>query len=760
MPHPAIGARPRRHWRVARAALVALLLLSIASLGAQGTTRVELGDAFVAFDRRAGAWTIGNEAVRYTVAAGADGTYALVGLSIGDTADPVTLPGESDTLITIDGHTTHLGARDSGFTVEGITPSAGSHFVALAVRLVDGEQTIAATRRYVVYPGVAAVEMWTDFESLDGERHTLANLNAYAITVPPGEIDYVLGLDNPAEQGGPFTRRTSQLANGERLEVGSSTLSSQQTLPYLSIGNGHRRVFGGLVWSGAWSALLDRADDLVHWRFGLPPMSAWVRPGQTLEGPHAFVGVVWDIPGADITAVTQFVRAGRAGRELPALTTFNTWFVRGIRIDDDVIRRDIDWAAEAGLELFQLDAGWYPSARAESIFDFTRGLGSWEVDHERFPRGLFDLRRHAHARGMKFGIWVEPERVSLETVGRPGLAEPSYLAMQSGAYTPGMPNDQAGDAQICLADAAARAWVLNRVTRFIDEVQPDNLKWDFNRWIHCTRADHDHPVDGGNFEHTRGLYEILAAIRDRYPAMSVENCAQGGHRLDFAMARLTDTAWMDDRTAPSAHVRRNLQGLMPLFPAPYLFSYLMAHADEPIRGAVDLPLMARSRMTGVFGVAADLGQLGEGEINQIYQEAQLAKALRPLQAGAISYPLTPQRARAGEWEVVQQFHPPSGTSLIFAFANGASGSILVPLRRLQPDVVYELRSADRGVIGRLHGADLIAGGLEIVEAAESGAQVLVLEPIISSAWPLQKTLLAFPLPHARSRTKPGSSSPR
>ena len=53
---------------------------------------------------------------------------------------------------------------------------------------------------------------------------------------------------------------------------------------------------------------------------------------------------------------------------------------------------------------------------------------------------------------MKFGLWVEPERVWLDTVGRPGLAEEPFLAQQDGAYQPGSPNDEVRDAQVCLAD--------------------------------------------------------------------------------------------------------------------------------------------------------------------------------------------------------------------------------------------------------------------------------------------------------------------
>jgi alpha-galactosidase len=362
------------------------------------------------------------------------------------------------------------------------------------------------------------------------------------------------------------------------------------------------------------------------------------------------------------------------------------------------------------------------------MFDFTNGLGSWTADAGRFPAGLGALVTYAHERGLKFGLWVEPERVALSTVGRPGLAEESFLAQQDGAYQPGTVNDAARDAQICLADPRAREWVYSRLTALVDEVGPDSIKWDVNRWVHCTRPGHGHPADGGNYAHTRALYEILARLRQRYPELLIENCAGGGHRLDFALARLTDSAWMDDRSSPSVHVRRNLHGLLRLFPAAYLYSFVMPHPDEPIRGADDIPLLVRSRLPGMVGLAVSLDELNERETNELHQQFALVKSLRDAQGDAVSYVLTPRSGASG-WEVVQQLSPASGRSIIVAVTNGARDSMVVSPRGVQDHLLYELRSADRGPIGRIRGDDLAAGGVTIVRAPESAAQVLVLEPV-------------------------------
>ena len=63
----------------------------------------------------------------------------------------------------------------------------------------------------------------------------------------------------------------------------------------------------------------------------------------------------------------------------------------------------------------------------------TRDSGTWEVDPARFPNGMSALKDYAHSLGMKFGIWVEPERVNRSVIGTDGLDE-SAIATAGGDY--------------------------------------------------------------------------------------------------------------------------------------------------------------------------------------------------------------------------------------------------------------------------------------------------------------------------------------
>src|SRR5262249_32794860 len=144
-------------------------------------------------------------------------------------------------------------------------------------------------------------------------------------------------------------------------------------------------------------------------------------------------------------------------------------------------------------------------------YDFDSGLGQWNEDAGRFPSGLASLADYVHDAGMLFGLWVEPLRVALSNVDKPGLVREAWLASKGGQY------GQPSNAQICLVRPEARKWVLDQIVALVTRVRPDYLKWDNNLWVNCDRAGHGHGPTDGAFGHTLALYDLLAELRRRFP---------------------------------------------------------------------------------------------------------------------------------------------------------------------------------------------------------------------------------------------------
>ena len=88
----------------------------------------------------------------------------------------------------------------------------------------------------------------------------------------------------------------------------------------------------------------------------------------------------------------------------------NNWEATFFDFDEARILDLIDQSGELGAEVFLLDDGWFGTNHPRD--DDTAGLGDWDVDRAKLPNGLAPLADAAAARGLRFGIWVEPEMVN------------------------------------------------------------------------------------------------------------------------------------------------------------------------------------------------------------------------------------------------------------------------------------------------------------------------------------------------------------
>jgi alpha-galactosidase len=684
-------------------------------------------DAFVSHAIGSDVWSIGSANLELAVGFDVSHTLALqslfnpvTGRAWGITPAPefsVTAGGEHVTL-TSTGAVAFLGA----------TASSTDHGVTLSFTFEHRAQRLLFTRVYACYPGSPTIETWTSVTSTSSDGTPLTDLVAWNMTMPLGNVRWLGGLRGDFAGGdstveGAFVFAEHDFEPGERLDLGADGRSSEKFVPFFLVDDGRDEFFGGLMWSGAWQASLERAGDRLHVGISFPAVGTSVSLSRPFELPHTFFGVAAKATSDETGALRQFVLQGiRHGRPFQPLVTYNTWFIYGTRVNEAAMVAEIDRAASLGIELFVMDAGWYLGAGASGDFDFDSGLGSWTADPDRFPSGLASLADYAHGAGIKFGLWIEPERVSLATVGTPGLAEEPWLATRGGDY--GAPLN----AQICLSGAAGRQWLMDQLVALIDRVRPDYLKWDNNFWINCNRPGHGHGPDDGNMAHVQALYGMLAELRQRYPDLLIENVSGGGSRLDFGMMAFTDAAWMDDRTSPASHVRHNLEGLTFAFPPAYLLSFLIDADGEPIAGAADLPLLVRSRTAGILGLTYNTALMDDDTAAQLRQQIAEYKTYRDIITQANATLLSAQApGDTGGWDVLQEVSDDARSALIFGFkVDAQDGRLVVRPRGLLADTIYAVGSLDAGALGDARGDALMQDGVELIHAGGSRAHILVL----------------------------------
>jgi alpha-galactosidase len=709
--------------------VLVFVLLSIPIVAATGARTVaQQGSAGIWAENGDRSWSIGNDQMTLRLEVDGTSSFHVGGLTLPGTGRTISLGAEADALVSIGNVTTRFGSAAEGWTFVGSSTEERAEGVRLGIVYDHPRRNVRVTRWYSASASSPTIEVWSTIEALASSA-TVGGTGLWRITLACGDIRWLTGLD--ASERESFTRQTTSLEPGQSLSLGGTGRSSERVVPWFTIDQGIDALYVGVMWSGEWSADLDREEDTLHVSVGLPTTVTTVVAGTPLETPHIFFGVARG-PVADVAAsMRPFLRdVVRQGRGWEPLVTYNTWFAYGTDINDTVIRREMVSNAQLGTELFVVDAGWYPGAK--DVSDFTSGLGTWTVDSRRFPNGLGALSDLAHSLGMKFGIWVEPERADLETVFTDGTVDERWLATNNGKYDPSLALEDTEAGLLCLANPEARAWLLDRLVEFITKTRPDYLKWDNNRWINCNRTDHGHGHDDGNFRHVQGLYGLLAELRERFPSLMIENVSGGGNRLDFGMARLTDTGWMDDHSAPSVHVRHNLQGLSGVFPPAYLLSFVMPHEGEPITDAPDLPMYIRSRMPGTLGLCLRSVDLAEDASRKLGREIGIYKSLRGVLRNGTATLLTPQASTdaARGWDVVQVSSPDTEVSILFAFQQDDSiDDVVVMPRDLYPDRDYKVSTVDDGVLGVVPGADLMASGIGLHESTAVHAHIVILEPL-------------------------------
>jgi alpha-galactosidase len=327
-----------------------------------------------------------------------------------------------------------------------------------------------------------------------------------------------------------------------------------------------------------------------------------LEPGDTFVTPSALL--CWSELGVGPTsrslhryARSQVVRDGGGTRA----TVVNTWEAVGFSLDPAGLGAQVDAAADLGAELFLLDDGWFGTTHPRD--DDTVGLGDWDVDRRKLPDGLQPLIDHTLDRGLRFGLWVEPEMVN------PGSAlyeaHPDWVIAEPDRARREERNQLVLD--VCRPEVAAFCVdVIDRV--LTDHPGVTYLKWDANRditepgsgAIPADRQAHL-PVD-----RVRATWGVMAEVARRHPDVELMLCASGGGRSDLGTLRWFHELWTSDNTDPIDRVRIQW-GASHLLPASVTAAHVTRWGQKPFAFACAVA------MTGRFGFDVDLRSLADDE---------------------------------------------------------------------------------------------------------------------------------------------------
>jgi alpha-galactosidase len=519
----------------------------------------------------------------------------------------------------------------------------------------------------------AGLRLVTEVEAVPGgairARHTLTNLGRQPYLV--GSLDVVFPLPGRVGEVLDFTGRQTaeripqrhQIGDGLWLREGRRGHTGHDSatvlvagVPGFTFGSGE--AYGlHVAWSGNTVYRVERVPSGLGMTGGDPGPhgtpgtgrdagagnGTQVRPGeQLLPGVTTIGGGELLLPGEITLAQGEsyatpwvYLAATRAGlddlsaqfhgylRSLPAHprsprpVNLNVWEAVYFDHDFGKLAALADAAASIGVERYVLDDGWFRGRRSDHA-----GLGDWWVDEDVWPGGLHQLADYVRARGMQFGLWIEPEMVTPDS--ELYRAHPDWI-LAAGQRVPPLQRHQL---VLDLTRREVTAYLLDRISSLLSEYPIDYVKWDCNRDI----IDAGTAARGGApaaHQQAVAVYALLDELRRRYPAVEWESCAAGGGRVDLAMLERVQRIWTSDMT--DALARQSIQRWTgQLVPPEYLGAHVSAPFSHQTGRYMPMSLRCATALFGHFGIEWDITQASQEELAELSQWIQLYKRYRRL----------------------------------------------------------------------------------------------------------------------------------
>jgi len=500
---------------------------------------------------------------------------------------------------------------------------------------------------------------------------------------------------------------TTQLKPGTTLALSAAGgRPSNKDLPYFNLKSAGEGVIVAVGWPGQWSAQLTRdAANGIQLQAGQELTHLKLLPGEEIGTPL----IALQFWSGDWISSQNTWRRWMIAHNMPhpydhpplpqlAVNTSHE-FVEMTEAKEADENNFIDLYLANGIhpDYFWMDAGWYPNAGSWV------NVGTWDVDKERFPRGLRGVSDHAHADKIKTILWFEPERVTKGT----WLYEhhPEWLLTPPSIKPDGQLYDK--DWRLLnLGNNAAREWITNHVDELITREGIDLYRQDFNMDpLYFWRAN-DAPDRQGITEnkYVSGYLEYWDELRRRHPNMLIDSCASGGRRNDIeTLRRAVPLTRSDFLLEPDEPISEQMQTYGMAMWIPY-FGTGVNGTDEYV---------FRSQMTAALAGSWDLRRK-DVDAKEIAKLISQWRSIAPAYLGDF-YPLSEYSLEKTVWAAMQFDQPNAGSGFVVAFRRSASpyDGARLKLHGLNPAEDYAISDLDNQTTIHASGRELMDQGIEV-----------------------------------------------
>ena len=472
------------------------------------------------------------------------------------------------------------------------------------IRLHDSAYPFNVTLCFKTHQIEDVIEQWIELSHGEAGAVTLQKVQSSSLLF--GDDVYLTHFfgDWAKEMLSPITEKITPGTKVLDSKLGVRAAQFRNTSFILSLGSPasetHGVVLAGsLAWSGSFQCEFDNNGQGVRALAGINPFeSALSLPaGKDFVTPTMLW--VWSTNGlGDMSRkFHHWARDfGMRDGHTPRQVLLNNWEATGFDFDFNRIASLFSPAKQIGTELFLLDDGWfgnkYPRVNDQA------GLGDWQPNRKRLPDGLAPLAAAAVKRGLRFGIWMEPEMVNPK----------SELFDKHPDWTIRQPKReldlQRHQLVLDLTRPAVQEFEFNVISNILSVPDISYAKWDCNRYLTQPGSPHLAPSQQSELwvDYVNALYVLMNKTAKAFPNTELMLCSGGGGRADYGALKYFHEFWPSDNTDPTIRVPMHWD-YSYFFPVMALASHVTHWGNRPMHFACCVAMSAR------FGMDLDLTKL-------------------------------------------------------------------------------------------------------------------------------------------------------
>lgn len=473
------------------------------------------------------------------------------------------------------------------------TVSGGTETI---IRLKDDKYPVDVTLHYVAYPKENVIKTWSEIRhnekkpvSLWRYASTMIYFNASAYYLTEFSSDWAKEAQMSSQQ----------LQFGKKvLETKLGSRAAMHVHPFFELGIDQpvqeqqgRAMLGTLGWTGNFQFTFE-VDNAGNLRV-IPAINPFasdyeLKPNEVFTTPE----FIFTLSNNGTGEASRNLHAWARNYQLKdgqgqRLTLLNNWENTGFNFNQEILAELMKETKHLGVDMFLLDDGWFANKYPRS--NDRAGLGDWEVTHSKLPGGIPALVQAAKEAGVKFGIWIEPEMVNPK----------SELFEKHPDWAITLPNRDTyyfrNQLVLDLSNPRVQDYVFGVVDRIMTE-NPDVafFKWDCNSPITNIYSPYLKEKQSKLYiDHTRGVYNVMRRVNEKFPHVPMMLCSGGGARCDYEALKYFTEFWCSDNTDPVE--RLFIQwGFSQIFPAKAMCAHVTSwNKQTSIKFRTDVASMCK-----------------------------------------------------------------------------------------------------------------------------------------------------------------------